>query len=97
MVGPVTTAPMAISKARQLAADIARHDRWAKATRADRDRQGRLMREAKEAKAIAEVDPDGQLTPDELAERLAHLQRAEMAKARLAKLRRKERGGDDAA
>jgi hypothetical protein len=85
----VTTLPDA--NTRRLASQIGNGARWANATPADRARQGQAMRDGKRAKAIAQIDPEGQLTPDQLERQLQHAQKAEMARIRLARL--KQQGG----
>jgi hypothetical protein len=63
-------------------------------SQAERQAQARRMTEGKEALWAKEIDPDGTLSPDELAQQLAARWRAHMSAVRLA---RKRRGGDDAA
>lgn len=81
---------LADSKASSLAGQVGANARWARADEAERSKQSKAMLAGKRAKAIAAIDPEGQLTPDQLEKRLISHQRAEMARLTLARLRRKE-------
>jgi hypothetical protein len=82
-------------KRRRLQARLAANARWSKAGQRERQAQADKMTKGKVAKYLAEIDPDGNLTPDELAQQLANRLEAEMARLTLA--RRPKGDGSDAA
>ena len=76
---------------RHLSALNANHARWARATPEQRRKQGEVMRAGKRARRLAEIDPEGLLTPAEQEAALDHVQQGEMAKRRLQKAMKQER------
>lgn len=80
---------------RSLAARVASHESWAKTT--DRSARTAPARAALQAKFEAEVDPEGVLTPEERARRVAHKRKAYYARMALlsARARRKTDPADE--
>jgi hypothetical protein len=77
----MTATPSELSMAGQVAA----HTRWSRTK--DRTAATAPARQARIAKLAAEIDPDGELTPAEMAERIASAQKAHMKGMALASAR----------
>ena len=72
---------------RALRARIASNARWSQASKADRTAGTATARRVRREQWAAEVDPDGELPPDELARRVANKQAEHMARMTLASSR----------
>ena len=75
----------------RLAAEIANHARWARATPAERRQQGEVMRAARKAAFLRLIDPDSQLSEADADLAWDHEQHRQTAAMRLAKAKKQER------
>lgn len=72
-------------------ARIAAHERWAKEP--DRAKATAAARAGLEARFVRQVDPDGVLSPEELAKRVASARSAHYTRMALARSHNRRRGG----
>ena len=81
---------MATPAQRRAAAQVAAHTRWAN----EEDRKAAMQPalRGQELRFAREVDPDGVLTPEELATRIENAKAAHMARMRLARARKANQG-----